>query len=466
MSNSKLIAVFLTLSPAELRELALAMQLHKNSAPFKLFQLLHQLHTAGKLVDYDRKSALLFVYPGTDYDDQPMRLVESNLLEIVESFLIDLFVRQREEWYGLMKVRMYAERDVPKAYYYAAERLSELLHKQSGVSNLYISHELDNVRMNFESSHQSRKLPLDFKRINISADTWYIATKLKHACEAINARNVLGADVELNLIREVRSLAAKAPFSKEPAIFAYTLIYDSLVNPDDETFTEKMMHFIKTDGMVFPKNEQRDFFQYLKNFCIKKLNSGRTEYTRHLFDIYCLNLSMTDLLQDVPLSPFEFKNIVTIALRLNEMKWVEDFIPAYLKYIPAEHRENAEVYNLGNLSFFKKDYRSTLKLLQRVEFSDVFYALDVKSIILKAYFEQGEEELFSYQASAFRTFLSRSRQVSDYQRIIYRNFIKFATQLMKADGHPDEIKKITDEMEGVKQVADIRWLREKAMNNA
>ena len=110
---------------------------------------------------------------------------------------------------------------------------------------------------------------------------------------------------------------------------------------------------------------------------------------------------------------------------------------------------------------FRSDYRSTLRLLQQVEFSDVFYALDVKSIILKAYFEQGEEELFSYQASAFRTFLSRNRQVSDYQRIIYRNFIKFAAQLMKAEGHPDEIKKITDEMEAVKQVADIRWLREK-----
>jgi hypothetical protein len=464
MPDSKLISLFTSLSSSELRDFSSVMNQRKGEPITTLCIHLQQLANEKALSEYDRASAFKYVYGKGPHDDQRMRLLESSLFEVLEAFLIQVYVKNDQTLYGSLKVKLHAERNLPKAFRYAADRLAAHLDSQTGLDRLYSKHDLANVELSFESRHRSRKSPLDFNRVHLSLDTWYCAAKLKHACEAMNARNVLGIEVELKMIQQVRELADSSPYNEEPAVLAYRLVYDSLVNSEDESFTEKMMHFMRHEGQRFPFDEQRELFQYLKNYCIKKLNSGKLEYTRHLFDIYRLNLSNTELLEDEPLSPFEFKNMVTIALRLGELDWVKAFIPSHLNYLQSEQRKNAEIYNLANLHFFMKDYRTTLRLLQQVEFTDVFYALDVRSILLKSYFEQGEEELFNYQASAFKTFLSRNRQVSEYQRTIYRNFIRFAALLMRADGNPDTLSALSAEMEQVKQIADLRWLREKLVD--
>ncbi|MFM8432713.1 MAG: hypothetical protein ACKOA1_07950, partial [Bacteroidota bacterium] len=388
--------------------------------------------------------------------------LESGFLEQVERFLVVRRILNDSELYNRLSMQVYSDRGLSKNYKYAAGRHLESTEQTAGGDRWYQKYEAARSALSFDSRHQSRKKPLAFAEVMDALDAFYLAGKLRHACEIINARNVLGIDAELRLMDEVRSLSDQHPFKDDSAIKCYRLVYDSLVNPDDETFVETFSGFMKVEGSRFSYSEQRELFQYLKNYCIKKLNTGRTDYTRRLFEIHELNLSDKKLLADEPMSPFEFKNIVTIALRLGETDWVKNFIPSHLEYLSPEHRHNADVYNQANYHYFCKDYKTTFKLLQKVEFTDVFYALDARSILLKSCFEQREEELFAYQASAFRTYLSRNRRVSEYQRTIYRNFIRFASMLLKAEGDTQSIKRIEAEMETVKQIADLRWLREQA----
>lgn len=91
----------------------------------------------------------------------------------------------------------------------------------------------------------------------------------------------------------------------------------------------------------------------------------------------------------------------------------------------------------------------------------MYYQLDVRAILLKAYYSLGDEETFYYHASAFRSFLSRNGLVSEYQRKIYRNFVRYVVRLMRDSGNAKKLNQLLEEVREVRQIADFRWLEEK-----
>jgi hypothetical protein len=81
--------------------------------------------------------------------------------------------------------------------------------------------------------------------------------------------------------------------------------------------------------------------------------------------------------------------------------------------------------------------------------------------LLKTYFELEETESFFYHATAFRTFLNRNKLISDYQRTIYLNLIRYTSQLMRADGVKRKITAIRKKVEENRNIADLQWLLSK-----
>ncbi|MFM7725647.1 MAG: hypothetical protein ACKO7B_03015, partial [Flavobacteriales bacterium] len=386
MNNSKLLALSSTLTQSEWQDLV-SRPITKGSVDrFNLCKHIHVLQQSGQLAMYDRIAAFKELFPNAEYDDQRMRLVESALLRELEYFLVEQEIKKDEEMFYRMRLKVYNDRNLAKNFRYAATRHNDETEASVNGERWYHKYTAARSLLSFDSRHVSRKKALAFSDVVDSLDTFFVASKLMHACEIINARNVMPVDAELRMMEVVRQFADEPPFSKDPAVCAYRMVYDSLMQPDDESFVDRFADFLQKEGRRFPYAEQREFFQYLKNFCVKKLNTGRTEYTRRLFEIYKLNLADKQLLADEPMSPFEFKNIVTIALRLGEFKWVKAFIPSHLSFLDPEHRANAELYNQANLHYFMKDYKTTFRLLQKVEFNDVFYALDARSILLKSCF--------------------------------------------------------------------------------
>ena len=113
------------------------------------------------------------------------------------------------------------------------------------------------------------------------------------------------------------------------------------------------------------------------------------------------------------------------------------------------------------LMFIDNDFRKAIRKLQEVELNDVFYQLDARVILLKCFYELDDTDSFFYQASAFRLFLLRNRHISDYQKNIYRNLIKFLTAIVRSSYSRTKLLKIQSEIEQEKNVADLNWLRTK-----
>lgn len=94
------------------------------------------------------------------------------------------------------------------------------------------------------------------------------------------------------------------------------------------------------------------------------------------------------------MSQWDYKNIVYLGLRLEEYSWVKNFIIKYNEELDPKTRKNAMSYNMAYYHFFLNNYDETLTLLRSVEFSDVYYHLDSKSLLMKTYYELEETEPF------------------------------------------------------------------------
>ena len=111
--------------------------------------------------------------------------------------------------------------------------------------------------------------------------------------------------------------------------------------------------------------------------------------------------------------------------------------------------------------FYKGEMEKALKTLQKVSFTDPYYQLDTRSMMLKIYFELNEYDVFFYHATAFLTYLRRNTKISEYQKTIYNNLVKFTSKIMRAGTETKRLKVLQKQIEEVKQIADINWLRKK-----
>jgi hypothetical protein len=107
------------------------------------------------------------------------------------------------------------------------------------------------------------------------------------------------------------------------------------------------------------------------------------------------------------------------------------------------------------------DFKNAIRKLREVEFTDVVYQLDARVILLKCYYELDDIETFFYHASAFRLFLLRNRNISEYQKTINRNLIKFLTKIVRAYTSKAKLAQVKKEISAEKNVADLKWLEEK-----
>ena len=157
-----------------------------------------------------------------------------------------------------------------------------------------------------------------------------------------------------------------------------------------------------------------------------------------------------------------FKNIAMIGLRLKEYDWIEKFIFDYQHFLPEDVRQNAVTFNLAQLYFYQKKYDKVIEQLRNVEYEDIIYNFNSKTLLIATYFEMEEIDVLYSLMDTFRTFLNRRKDVPEQRRKLYINLIKFTKKLTNIS--PKNKKALLDlkqEVLETKNVASMNWLLEK-----
>ena len=162
------------------------------------------------------------------------------------------------------------------------------------------------------------------------------------------------------------------------------------------------------------------------------------------------------------ISPWYFRNIVVVALRLGEYAWTEDFIIKYQDFLEEDFRRNTVTYNLAQLYFYQKKYEKVIEQLQNVEYDDITYSLNSKTMLMATFYELDDiDPLFSLMES-FRTYLNRQKSLPPSKARDYLNLIRFTKRLVRLiPKDHDAINKLKEDVLKEKGAVNANWLLEK-----
>lgn len=298
-------------------------------------------------------------------------------------------------------------------------------------------------------------------------DQYYWLSKLKLACEMASRSQVITQTYQPGNIDLALQKFLHAEFPNR-ALHNYALCYNLLTIKNENDFFQ-LKENLHVDREIFPEPEIRRLYNYLLNFCINKVNSGRSDFYREILNIYQALLASGLALSHGFISEWTFKNIVTTAIRLKEYSWTEEFIALFEKHLPANDKENAVAYNMATLYLAKREYKKSLQSLIGVEFTDPTYFIGARLIQLKSYYELSEFEALLSLLDAFKKYISRNKKLSPFRKQANANFLQMAKKLVRLKSDLPIIRKTNwrakaknfeQKLKTISPIANKDWLLE------
>lgn len=313
-----------------------------------------------------------------------------------------------------------------------------------------------------------RGVKSNIEEISSSLDLFYFGEKLRIIVEAESRKDLQVYDFDIALKDDIIDMvdSKKGVLEVSPQIKIYTQIYKMISSKDGDAHYYELKRLIEKNALFFPREVAVDeFYNAAQNYCITKMNAGNAAFLQELFDIFKMLIDQNLLVSNDKITPWYFRNIVVVALRLGQYDWAEIFINNYKDYLPADLRDNAVSFNLAQLYFYQKKYSAVIEQLQNVEYDDLGYNLNGKIMLMLTYYETDEiDALYSF-TDAFRMYLNRQRKAEKLPRAKaedYLHLIRFIRVLVKIlPGDKAALAKLRTEVEATKGVVNANWLLEK-----
>jgi hypothetical protein len=476
MNNSKLIELLSTFSPKEMKQLSAYVScdyFYASEQAVQLLTFLHSQHPEFSTAHLIKRQVYQRLFPNKIYSDQQLYEITSELYRLVENFLSQQQFNQQQNMRKKLLLTALREREQSRAFSISHKALGKSLDKNKHRNEDYY---YNRFAMETEADHyfmqQAERKASDSLQNKVDyLDLFYLSAKLKNSCEMINRQNIVQADYSYYLMDEICQHIVENPekYDSEPAIALYHQIYLTLTQSDTPNHYQKLVQLLAKHAHQFPNEEARGLYAYAQNYCIKKINSGDSSYLEEIFKLYQKQLEQHILFdQKKHISHLDYKNIVTVGLRLKAFEWTKKFIDTNCDYLPPNLKEAAYCFNMASYHFEQNDYRKCLQLLRTAQFKDVYYNLSIRALLLKVYYAQEDTDALYALIESFKIYLRRNKKVSDYQQEVYLNLVRLVKRLnqLRLTMPKRKTPRFLKEVEtlkvriSTKQVANVNWLLE------
>lgn len=399
------------------------------------------------------------------YDDIRFRKFCSDLLKLVEDYLAFGVYQENTLLQTTLLIEAVGEKKLEKLYNSVmkdARRISEQAKLKD--ADFYLNqYQIEKNYYNLTKYETKRTSKSNVEDIAKNIDSFYFSEKLRIACEVLSRQNLASYDYKISLIDEIVKHVNSPEFESVPSVMVYYQIYLLYTELENEDHYHKLIELLDKYSIYFPEEAVKDeLYMSAQNYCIRKINQGNQRFQKELFFLYQTLLKKEIIVANGELSPWYFRNIVVVALRLGEYAWTEDFIIKYQDYLEEDFRRNTVTYNLAQLYFYQKKYGKVIEQLRNVEYEDVTYNLNSKAMLIATYYETDETEPLYSLIESFRTYLNRHKNIPDNRRANFKNLIKFTKALLNLNpGDETGVNKLREEVVISKNVASKEWLLEK-----
>ncbi|MBX7041599.1 MAG: hypothetical protein K1X85_01750 [Ignavibacteria bacterium] len=212
-----------------------------------------------------------------------------------------------------------------------------------------------------------------------------------------------------------RTRTIEDEFVKKIMTYYYTLKINT--EPDDEDTYRKFKKILYNNPGIYSKPELHSLFRSIESYCARKVNAGRRDYYKEMFD--CYNFQMKNgfykIDRSVPLTGIRFRNTYLTALRSGKTKWALDFISEFENEIIRQGGRNVVDMAYSHCLFEEGEYEKALQKLSKIRTSELYLKFDVRNIALMCHYELGNTETVLSQSKSYLQFIRNNKDLpADY----------------------------------------------------
>jgi hypothetical protein len=469
MRDSKVFRFLSALQPKERRRFRKYLESPYFNSHAKLLRLYDRLEEGLTDPELDLSKEQLWecIHQNEPFEYDKLRKLLHVLMEHAYAFLSQQVFDVSIAAHSHYLLQLLAEKQMESYMPHAIESGMALLQREQNKNgnfyyDLYSIEKFKYVLADVESARVSKS---NIQRLNLGTidehlNTFFLSEKLRNYCLILSWSKMIEMDTKIPLLEEVLQMAQRDEYKDIAPISIYYQIYRTYSEPDVDAHFIRLKELIRIHLHLFPANEARDIINAAINYTIQRQNRGQLEYAEHNFELWQYALDTGVILVHDEISPWAFKNIVTLALRLGRFDWTELFISDFGPKIVEEYRENAVNYNLASLHFYRKKYDRAIPFLQKVQFDEITYGLGAKSLLLACYFELDEfEPLFSHIES-FKVFVRRNKSLTTDRKKRYYDLLRFVKRIIESSHNKKALSSLKEEIYA-SQVSSKNWLIEK-----
>jgi len=481
MHKSKSVQLISTFSEDEIRrfsEFLRSPYFNKNTRVAGLFDELKKDYPSFESKSILKERIYGKLYKGKPYNEQVMKNLNSELFRLLREFLShDMFGRDRFEK-SLKLIANLTTREALQLFEKETETTESFAREnRESVKEFYYllnrieEEKLANVIINNRQSESTIHI--------LKAGEYLVIYFLKNIFRLLINHRInefsFNASSEVNLMDEfvskldINSILTYMEKHNIEHNIHLKLLYLALmcnINVNDSETYRKFKDLLFGSIENFTRDEFQHLLHLLESIIAQKINSGMLEYYSDLFETYEYELKhdMYKPSRQQPLTIMKYRNIYLTAMKAGKFEWAEKFIHDYRDELQKKDRQSIVDLSMAQLNFEKKNFEGTLKYLQKVKTSQIFYKIDVKILSLMALYELSHFETALSTIDSFRKMLVSNKTLTEQYSGKNRNFSAILSQLIKAkiDNTPGSRDEIVSRINETQQLANRKWLISKA----
>lgn len=478
MGKSKLISILKTFTDDEMKRFSdfiSSPYFNSNKSLVRLFNLLRKYHPSFPEDKISKENLYGKLYTGDSYNDQVMRNLSSQLLKLTKEFIsIESFNRDetQKSLTFLTEARL---RRIDSIFNSEYKLLKSHFSKEKLDENLFHQmHELEDANVIYLIQRDRQKEVYDSLSKSGNSLIYYFLIRLSdiYINMKIN-QDTLNTDIEKEFVKEFfedldfEKLILflennKIEYGDIFILYYYRML--CILDPDSsENYFKLKELFLKLMGKL-KKVEISQIIGTLEFVVTYKVNRRQREFYTELFGLYDMEIKyqVGQYSNNNKVTAFKFRNTVMVAIRVGELDWAHNYINKYRKKLNDESKELAE-YAMGFLNFEKGEYEKSIEALKNIKTDYSLIKVDMKYLLIKAFYELGYEDSVISQLNSFRYLIGSQKQLTEITKEKGLNFINLTTNLVKLKFEPDKDKlsELLEKINSLSLTSDKEWLEKK-----
>ncbi|MDQ3021788.1 MAG: hypothetical protein M3R36_14635 [Bacteroidota bacterium] len=459
MIHNKSIRILKTFSKEELKQFSdfVRSPFHnKNKNLIKLFDILRKYHPE---YEFEKEKLYSKIYQGKEYNHNNMKKLMSEMFLISEKFLLQLIIKKETFTVDKYILEEYMNRKLNELFLHKLKKINEKSEKTKYCTDVYfydklyvenltvVFYDLNNMRekTSMDSLIKRSEYILGFFLENVSIELSDISVFRGVGVNKFKEDLISESFLKSLDVRKILKYLSLTKTRTNFILFKFNSIL-MFIYPENETYFKQAKHFLfSKNNNVFIENSKafRENSVFLENYCSKMYYKGIRKFRHELHEISQQSVKL--LLENsdknnIKIDSVFYLNLVGVSTGIGELKWVEEFIKDYTKYLPEKDRESSYNFAKAVLAFAKRNYEEALSYASKLPRTTYYYKMEVRIFILKCYFELSLfDEAFSLIDSS-KHYLAKTDELDSDGKKHFKVMLSTMCKLFKLKNNTNIVK--------------------------